>query len=86
MSGFSPTGDLVGRTGGAKGGTVGAGGQAVAFARAFHVAPRVAVTVDGTTALIATKENVTTTGFTAHVFSTGGADVGGTVDWQATGA
>ena len=86
VTGFKPTVDLFERTEGAKGVTVGAGGQAVAFARAFHVAPRVAVTVDGTTALIATKENVTTTGFTAHVFSTGGADVGGTVDWQATGA
>ena len=63
-----------------------AGGQAIAFAQQFHTAPRVAATVDGTSALIATKENVTTTGFTAHVFNTGGTDVGGTLDWQATGA
>lgn len=86
VTGFKPTVDLFERTEGAKGVIVGAGGQAFAFARAFHVTPRVAVTVDGTTALIATKENVTTTGFTAHVFSAGGSDVGGTVDWQATGA
>ncbi len=86
VTGFKPTVDLFERTEGAKGVILGAGGAAVAFARAFHVAPRVAVTVDGTTALIATKENVTMTGFTAHVFSTGGSDVGGTVDWQATGA
>ena len=29
---------------------------------------------------------MTTTGFTAHVFDTGGTDVGGNLDWQATGA
>ena len=86
VTGFKPTVDLFERTEGAKAATVAAGGQAIAFARAFHTAPRVAATVDGTSALIATKENVTTTGFTAHVFDTGGTDVGGTLDWQATGA
>jgi hypothetical protein len=86
VTGFKPTVDLIERTEGAKAATVAAGGQAIAFARAFHAAPRVAATVDGTSALIATKENVTTTGFTAHVFNTGGTDVGGTLDWQATGA
>ena len=84
--GFKPTVDLFERTEGAKAATVAAGGQAIAFAQQFHTAPRVAATVDGTSALIATKENVTTTGFTAHVFNTGGTDVGGTLDWQATGA
>ena len=86
VTGFKPTVDLIERTEGAKAATVAAGGQAIAFAQQFHTAPRVAATVDGTSALIATKENVTTTGFTAHVFNTGGTDVGGTLDWQATGA
>ena len=86
VTGFKPTVDLIERTEGAKAATVAAGGQAIAFAQQFHTAPRVAATVDGTSALIATKENVTTTGFTAHVFNTGGTDVGGNLDWQATGA
>ncbi len=86
VTGFKPTVDLFERTEGAKGVTVTAGGQAIAFARAFHATPRVSATADATSARIATKENVTTTGFTAHVFDTGGTDVGGNLDWQATGA
>ncbi len=86
VTGFKPTVDLLERTEGASGVAVGAGGSAITFARRFHTTPRVAVTADGTTALIATKEAVSVTGFTAHVFNTGGSDVGGTVDWQSTGA
>ena len=86
VTGFKPTVDLLERSEGATNVVIGAGGTAINYAQQFHVAPRVAVTVDGTTALIGTKENVTTTGFTAHVFNTGGTDVGGTVDWEASGA
>ncbi len=53
--------------------------------RAFHLTPRVKVVADGSSARIATKANVSTTGFTAHVFDPAGNDVGGAVDWEATG-
>ena len=86
VTGFKPTVDLNERAEGAKSVAVGAGGQAITFAQQFHQVPRVAVTVEAATALIGTKDGVTTTGFTAHVFDSGGAQVGGTVDWQATGA
>ena len=86
VTGFKPTVDLLERSEGAQTVTVGAGGLAVAFAKQFHAAPRVAVTVDAGAALIGTKDGVTTTGFTAHVFDTGGTEVGGTVDWEARGA
>ena len=86
VTGFQPTVDLVERSEGAKAVAIGAGGTAITFAKAFHQVPRVAVTVDGTSALIGTKESVTAAGFTAHVFNSGGAEVGGTVDWDARGA
>jgi len=85
ITGFKPTVDLKERSEGAKGVAVAAGGATIAFARAFHLTPRVKVVADGASARIATKANVSTTGFTAHVFDTAGTDVGGTVDWEATG-
>ena len=60
VTGFKPTVDLLERAEGAKSVPVGAGGQAIAFARAFHQPPRVAVTVEAATALIGTKDGVTT--------------------------
>ncbi|NIR61737.1 MAG: hypothetical protein GWO02_20720, partial [Gammaproteobacteria bacterium] len=86
VTGFKPTVDLEERSEGAKGVTVAAGGTAVSFAARFHVAPRVTVVADSASALIATKTGVGQSGFTAHVFDSGGADVGGTVDWNAFGA
>ncbi|MEE8534769.1 MAG: hypothetical protein V3S45_01915 [Kiloniellales bacterium] len=85
--GFEPTVDLFERTVGGRGVVVGASGTGIGFGgKKFHFLPRVTVTVDGASALIATKSFVLPTGFTAHVFDTGGTEVGGTVDWQATGA
>ena len=86
ITGFKPTVDLAERSEGAKSVVIGASGLAITYDKRFHVAPRVTVTVDATSALIGTKESVTTTGFTAHVFNTGGAEVGGTIDWTAEGA
>ncbi len=86
ITGFNPTIDLKERTEGANSVTIGAGGTAITFARQFHQTPLVKVIVDGASALIATKTGVTTTGFTAHVFNISGAEVGGTIDWEATGA
>ncbi len=64
----------------------GSGGTAINFATPFHIIPRVDVTADASTALIATKRDVTTTGFTAQVWNTSGGDVGGNIDWSAIGA
>ncbi len=86
VTGFKPTVDLLERTEGASAVVVGAGGLAINFARRFHATPRVAVTAEASAARIATKDAVSVTGFSAHVFDTGGTEVGGTVDWQATGA
>jgi hypothetical protein len=35
--------------------------------------------------LIATASSISATGFTAHVFNTAGTEVGGTINWTATG-
>ncbi|MBI5135770.1 MAG: hypothetical protein HZA24_00375 [Nitrospirae bacterium] len=85
ITGFLPTVDVRERTEKATDVAVAAGGTAITFARPFHRKPEVRVTAIGSTARIAGANNVTTTGFTAHVFDTGGADVGGTVNWSAEG-
>ena len=85
VTGFKPTVDVRERSEGAEGVAIAAGGTGIAFARAFHLTPRVKVVADGASARIATKANVSTTGFTAHVFDAAGSQVGGTVDWEATG-
>ncbi len=86
VSGFNTVADLKERTEGAKGVTIAAAGSAVAFARRFHETPRMKVMNAEASAKIPGFTAVTTTGFTGHVFNTGGSDVGGTVDWEATGA
>ena len=86
ISGFLPTCDLLERSEGAQGVSVGAGGLAVTFARKFHAVPNVQATVQAGSALIPTVENVTTTGFTIHIYNTAGVEVGGTADWEAKGA
>jgi hypothetical protein len=85
ITGFLPTLDAKERTEGGTSVTIGVGGTAITFATTFHNKPRVKVTVDAASALIGTKKNVSTTGFTAQVFNTSGVDVGGTIDWEATG-
>jgi len=85
LSGFSSTLDQKEREEKASGVSVPSTGLAVTFSKAFHVKPFIKITVEGNTALIPTKDNVTTTGFTIHVFDAAGTEVGGTVDWSATG-
>jgi hypothetical protein len=60
-------------------------GTVITFDLAFHSIPVVTASPEGSTPLIPTITNVTTTGFTAHVFDTGGTDVGGTITYVATG-
>ena len=65
--------------------TVAIGGTTITFSKQFVTTPNIVVTVDSTSALFAVKSSVTTTGFTVKIFDSGGSDVGGTVDWIATG-
>lgn len=78
--------DVEDRVEQAAGVTIAANGTTITFDKEFHISPFVNVIADSATALIATKELVTTTNFKAHVFDTDGNDVGGTVDWSAIGA
>ena len=83
---FKPTLDVEERTEGAEGVTIAPTGTVITFTEQFHKKPNVQVTADGTGALFPIKSAVTATGFTAKVFDAAGNEVGGTVDWQATGA
>ena len=82
---FKHTVDVAERIEKAEGVIIAIGGTAVTFANTFIVAPNIQVTADATTALFPVKSAVTTTGFTVKIFDSGGADVGGTVDWLARG-
>lgn len=64
--------------------TIAPGGTAITFPTPFHTPPNVQCTSVAATDLNATAASITTTGFTAHVFS-GGSDVGGVINWTATG-
>lgn len=86
LSGFLLTADVPERSENGSGLTVAAGGTAVTFADVFHSVPGIQATASGTSARFATYENASKTGFTVRVFDAGGVDVGGTVNWQATGA
>lgn len=73
-------------TDGNAGVTVAGGGTPILFDRQFHQPPAIVVTpITSGTALIGSASNITTTGCTLHVYNTSGTDVGGTVNWVATG-
>ena len=61
------------------------GGSIVAFPTQYHAPPFVQITVVSGSALIGTANNITATGFTAHVWNTSGSDVGGVINWSASG-
>jgi hypothetical protein len=65
--------------------TIGAGGTAVSFPAPFHAAPQVVATCISNSALTVTAASVTATGCTFHVWNSSGADVGGTINYTATG-
>lgn len=78
--------DLQERTERASGVTIGASGTTITFARQFHNVPSISVVPVSGSALVATISAASTTQFTIHVYNTSGTEVGGTVDWTATGA
>ena len=61
------------------------GGTTVTFPQPFHAAPYVVATVVGSTALYATVASITATTCVIHVWNSSGSDVGGTVNYTATG-
>lgn len=61
------------------------GGTRIDYPERFFKKPYINVTAQGSTALYATYAADDEAGFTAHVFNASGVDVGGTVNWIATG-
>lgn len=87
LQAFTPTIDAKERSESASAVTIGSGGTAITFAPRFSAIPVVSVQATGTSALIGIPSSITTTGFTAKVFnSSTGLEVGGTINWTATGA
>lgn len=86
ISQFTPTLDVEQRIESAEDVAVSIVGTNIIFTKAFHLKPNVQVTADGITALFAIRSSVTTTGFTVNVFNSSGFNVGGVIDWTATGA
>lgn len=82
---FTPTIDRAPKIENGASVTIAAGGTAIEFPSPYHVLPLVQATAVGSSALIATAADISTTGFTAHVFNSAGSDVGGTINWQSSG-
>lgn len=66
--------------------TIGSSGTAITFAQPFHATPVIQITPIGATALIPSAESPSATGFTAHLYNTGGSGAAGSADIVATGA
>lgn len=84
VSRFQTTADVEAHTETAVGVVVAAGGTAIVFADRYHFTPSVQITAQGA-ALFPGHTGATGTGFTAHVYNTAGASVGGTISWTADG-
>lgn len=82
---FTPTFDTIERTEKDENVTVAVAGTAIVFADQFNLIPNIQATIVGGSALFPITSSVTTTGFTVTVFNTSGTDVGGTINWLATG-
>lgn len=77
--------DGVTSTQGANGVTIALGGTAISFSPQFHNTPIIGVTPIGS-GVTATALTPTATGFIAHVYNSNTfADVGGVINWDATG-
>lgn len=61
------------------------GGTSVSFSETYHTAPQVVATCISNTALTVSVTSVSATGCTFHCWNTSGADVGGTINYTATG-
>jgi hypothetical protein len=64
---------------------VAAGGTTLTFPNPYHTAPYVTATPISSSARTASVVSITKDDCVIHVWDSSGADVGGTVNWQATG-
>jgi hypothetical protein len=85
ISSFKPTLDVTAHTEQAIGVVIGAGGTAITFTNRFHYTPNIQLTVQGGSGLTPSFTGQSATGFTAHVYDSTGTEVGGTINWTATG-
>lgn len=85
VSSFKPTLDVATHTESGTGVVIGASGTAITFTDRFHFTPNIQITVQGGSGLTPSFTVQSATGFTAHVYDSTGAEVGGTVNWTATG-
>lgn len=65
--------------------TIAVAGTTINFAEAFHSIPNVQATVSAGSGLFVIVSSITTTSFLATVFNSSGTDVGGSINWLATG-
>jgi len=85
ISGMANTLDAVERSERGESVVIGASGTTITFATQFNLPPFIEVGIQGTAALYPTRELITGTSFKVHVFNSAGTEVGGTIDWKATG-
>ena len=65
--------------------TISATGTDILFTSEFMNLPIVKLFLASSGALIPSFDNLTTSGFTAHVYNTSDVEVGGVIDWEAAG-
>ena len=85
VSRYRVNADVAEQTESASGVVIAASGTVIVFANQFHSAPSIQITVQGSVALTPTYTNASGVGFTAHVYNNSGVEVGGTINWTATG-
>lgn len=82
---FTPTVDVEERVEKEQNVAVPVSGTTITYPNRFINAPTVELTPLGSTPLIAMVDNITATGFYVTAFNTSGTDVGGTINYTATG-
>ncbi len=83
---YTLTADIEERTERDENVTIAIAGTTINFAKEFHSIPNVQATVSSGSGLFVIVSSITTTSFVATVFNSGGSDVGGNINWLATGA
>ena len=85
ISAFTPIVDTAPTVEHAGNVVIASSGTMIAFPTPFHQPPFVTATPVGSSALYATVASISATQCTIHVWNAAGSDVGGTVNWSATG-
>ncbi len=82
---FTPTGDRNPKVQDVVNVIIAPGGTTITFPLPYHFPPYVQATNANATALLVTTTNITDTMFVCHMFNNSGSDVGGTINYRATG-